>query len=289
MAEHQLPKLNTRVRFPSSAPPSHLVERLSGPERLIRDVKFTPVHSAWWRRPVGCDLYTLPSVTSLGTRPGVQRRGADPSMAAEIPYLMSVSNLGAILTKIQSAGTPPRFTHEFLKSNLGFSSSNDRAVIKLLKQLGFLTNDGTPTDRYNAYRGPNPGTALADGLREGWEGFFLSDEKIYTRSTGEIQGIAKNVTGAGDAVAMKMASTFKTLSDLADFNSAPHPQKESNGADEVPTNSKVQPKPDFEPPRQATTGGGLLTLNHDIHLHLPATSDVSVYRAILQAIKSELM
>ena len=210
-------------------------------------------------------------------------------MAAEIPYLMSVSTLGALFSKIQSAGTPPRFTHEFLKSNLGFGSSNDRAVIKVLKQLGFLTNDGTPTDRYNAYRGPNPGTALADGLREGWQGFFLSDEKIYTRSTGEIQGIAKNVTGAGDAVAKKMASTFKTLSDLADFNSATHPQNKPNKDEDSADNSAEHPKRNFETPQQSITGGGLLTLNHDIHLHLPATSDVSVYRAILQAIKSELM
>jgi hypothetical protein len=139
-------------------------------------------------------------------------------MPAEIPYMASVANVRDIMSKIQSAGTPPKFTYDFLKSNLGFSSSNDRAIIKILKALGFLTADGTPTARYNEYRGPGGGKALATGLREGWDSFFLSDQKVYQKSSGQIQEIAKNVTGAGDAVATKMASTFKVLADLADFS-----------------------------------------------------------------------
>jgi len=61
----------------------------------------------------------------------------------------SVTNVPAILEKIKSAATPPRFTHEFLKSNLGFSSSNDRTIIKVLKQLGFLDSNSVPTALYN--------------------------------------------------------------------------------------------------------------------------------------------
>lgn len=213
-------------------------------------------------------------------------------MPAEIPYMASVANVRDIMSKIQSAGTPPKFTHDFLKSNLGFGSSNDRAIIKILKALGFLTADGTPTARYNEYRGPGGGKALATGLREGWDSFFLSDQKVYQKSSGQIQEIAKNVTGAGDAVATKMASTFKVLADLADF-SAPvdgKPHKAEKGAPDTQQSRQEKPLP---PPLEPDTGsraqGGILTLSHDIHLHLPPTSDVSVYRAIFQAMKSELM
>lgn len=132
-------------------------------------------------------------------------------MSTELPYMPSVTNLVKILTNIRSAGTPPKFTHDFLKSNLGFSSSNDRAVIRALRSLGFLAVDGTPTARYNEFRGPNSGVALAAGLREGWAASFLSDQKIYERSSSEIHGVSKNVTGAGESAAKKMASTFKTL------------------------------------------------------------------------------
>jgi hypothetical protein len=74
-------------------------------------------------------------------------------MDKTFPYMASAKNLPAILAKIKSAGAPPKFTYEFLKSNLGFASSSDRTVIGVLKALGFLSGDGTPTGRYNEFRG----------------------------------------------------------------------------------------------------------------------------------------
>ncbi len=115
------------------------------------------------------------------------------------PYLPSVKNIPAILDKIRTAGTPPRFTHEFLKANLGFPSSNDRGMITVLKRLGFpssndrgmitvlkrlgfLSADAVPTQRYNDYRDASKGSAaLAAGLREGFEG----DRRRGSRATPE--------------------------------------------------------------------------------------------------------
>jgi hypothetical protein len=207
-------------------------------------------------------------------------------MPADLPYMPSVTNVGPILDRVISAATPPRFTHEFLKANLGFGSSNDRAFIKVLKQLGFIGPDGIPTPRYNEYRGPQGKRAIAAGLREGWAPLFLSDESIHSKSGQELLGVVKNTTGAGDAVAKKIASTFKALADRAEWSSR-----------STPTASVVEPthaadEPEAEPSAPvpaAAAGSGSLRLHHDIHLHLPPTSDVGVYRAIFQAMKSELL
>ena len=216
-------------------------------------------------------------------------------MPTEAPYMMSITNVPAILEKVRTAGTPPKFTHEFLKSTLGFSGSNDRGFIKVLRQLGFLTADGVPTQRYNDYRGDQPGKALAVGLREGWPDFFLANEKIYELSNTQIQGIAKSLTGAGDSVAQKIAATFKAFSDKADW-SAPVQQQE-NPTDTVDTEPEFGGRSGDEQRRGngngntqgSGMGAGLFELHHDIHIHLPPTNDVSVYRAIFQAIKAELM
>ncbi|MGG7509902.1 DUF5343 domain-containing protein [Plantibacter sp. YIM 135249] len=215
-------------------------------------------------------------------------------MPTEVPYMMSITNVPAILEKIRTAGTPPKFTHEFLKSTLGFSGSNDRGVIKVLRQMGFLSADSVPTPRYNEYRGDQQGKAIAIGLREGWPDFFLADEKIYERSNSQIQGIAKSLTGAGDSVAQKIASTFKAFADKADWSG---PVSQQSQQQERPADSGI-------PERELDGGGGgeqrrgsggtgagagLFELHHDIHIHLPPTNDVSVYRAIFQAIKAELM
>lgn len=210
-------------------------------------------------------------------------------MPTEVPYMASITNVPAILEKIRTAGTPPKFTHEFLKSTLGFTGSNDRGVIKVLRQMGFLSADSVPTPRYNEYRGDQPGKAIAVGLREGWPDFFLADEKIYERSNAQIQGIAKSLTGAGDAVAQKIASTFKAFSDKADWSAVATPQERSGDAGD--TNQESGGGTGDEQRRGNGNGvaAGLFELHHDIHIHLPPTNDVSVYRAIFQAIKAELM
>lgn len=197
--------------------------------------------------------------------------------------MVSAKNLPAILAKIKDAGTPPRFTSEFIKTHLGFPSSNDRTLVGVLKRLGFLTADGTPTDRYNAFRGDEKKSALAmaEGLREGWSDVFLADQKANTRTTSELKQLFKSVTGKGDAVALKMATTFKALAAAGDWAAAPPPSLPAPAEEQQPP---PPPKPASQPP-----AGAELLLHHDVHVHLPATSDVAVYTAIFRALKDELL
>lgn len=200
-------------------------------------------------------------------------------MAKNFPYMSSAKNLPEILAKIRGAGTPPKFTFEFLKSNLGFTSSNDRTVIGVLKGLGLLAPDSTPTDRYNQFRdGAKSGAALATGLREGWAEVFLSDQRANERAPAQLVELFKGVAGVGEAVAKKMATTFKVLAQQADWT---NDQPSSVDAAPLPVESAGTPVPTLSPPG--------LTLHHDIHVHLPPTSDVAVYTAIFRALRSELL
>lgn len=204
-------------------------------------------------------------------------------MSSSLPYMASVTNVPAILDRMRGAGTPPRFTHDFLKASLGFASSSDRAFIKILKQLNFLDADGTPTSRYNEFKGSNGNQALAKGLRDGWSSLFLADQNIHTKNPSLIQSTVKSVTGASDAVSKKIASTFKALADIADWTNLAYPETETS-AGTVEMTTQGLPNGESKP----SEDGGI-RLHHDIHIHLPPTSDVSVYRAIFQAIKAELI
>lgn len=203
-------------------------------------------------------------------------------VADEVPYMMQVGNIPAIFAKIRSAGTPPKFTHDFLSSALGFKGSGDRGVIKLLRSMGFLTSDGTPTSRYNDYRSSlEGGRAIADGLREAYPGVFLADTGAHERSTTELTEIFKRVSGKGEASALKMASTFKAVAALGDWT-ARETQPVASGA--TPSAGEAEPERPARPAAKST-----LSLHHDVHIHLPTTSDVSVYTAIFRALKDELL
>lgn len=191
--------------------------------------------------------------------------------------MASVKNLSSILEKMKAAGTPPKFSYEFLK-NLGFTSSNDRSVIKVLKALGFLTADGTPTERYNEFRNAaRSRSALDAGLREGWADVFLADQSAGERSSNELIELFKNVTGKGEAVSQKLATTFKTLADAADLTAA---------AEMTPATAD-EPAGDEADPAASQTSAVLL--HHDVHIHLPPSSDVAVYTAIFRALRQELL
>jgi hypothetical protein len=207
-------------------------------------------------------------------------------MAAEIPYMMQMGNIASILDRIQEAGTPPKFTHEFLKGNLGFRGSGDRGIVKVLRQLKFLSDDGTPTSRYNEFRSKTvAGRAIADGLREGWAPVFLSDQRAQEKTVANLTETFKGITGAGDSVAQKMAATFKALASKADWTITPAASSpESQPATVAPDTVQTNGIRDSAPLQHALP----LSFHHNIHLHLPATSDPTVYAAIFRALKAEL-
>ena len=71
-------------------------------------------------------------------------------MTNEIPYMQASKNITAILEKMMHAAQPTTFTLDFLK-DLGFPSSNDRGVIKMLKYIGLLDQNGKPQEAYRKF------------------------------------------------------------------------------------------------------------------------------------------
>lgn len=206
---------------------------------------------------------------------------------ADMPYSLAYARLPEIFARIKTAGTPPKFHNEFLKSTLGFTSSNDRAVISILRKLGFIDSNGQPTQRYNDYKGHEGGRAVAKGLREGWPGLFMADQRIYTKNTEEISKRVVTLTGANEKMSNRIASTFVKLCEIADWT--PEAQPEQSSVNDTP---EAEGKGDDLPPQSPATvlsPQSALNLHHDIHIHLPTTSDAAVYRAVFQAIKSELL
>jgi Family of unknown function (DUF5343) len=85
-----------------------------------------------------------------------------------LPYVLAPGRIAPLLQKIAEAQTPPRFTQDFLETKLGMKGGSATPLIPLLKRIGFLENDGTPTDLYRKYRNPDSsGAALAQGIRKG--------------------------------------------------------------------------------------------------------------------------
>lgn len=208
-------------------------------------------------------------------------------MAVPSAYLATTKNTAAILDAMQKASVPPRFTYEFLKQ-LGYGSSGDRPFIPVLKALGFLTDGSEPTDRYRRFKDQALSKAvLAEAMRDAYSDLFAIDTAAHAKSQSDLKGMFARLSDKGDSVTSKMATTFKALAERADFSSTPGAETlvpETEGELESSGTGKLKEPKDAKD----RVSGSHLRLTHDVHVHLPISTDINVYNAIFRSIKENL-
>src|SRR5687767_5249460 len=117
-------------------------------------------------------------------------------MDADVTYLMSITNAPRILDAIQRAGVPETFNRDFL-ADLGFTGSQDRPMVKVLKYIGFLDAAGRPQHPYREFMdGTRARKVLARQLRRAFDDLFLSDRQANGKSVEALKGWFKSKTGA---------------------------------------------------------------------------------------------
>lgn len=217
-------------------------------------------------------------------------------MALPSAYLTSQKNLGGILTAIQTAKAPDKFTHTFL-AGLGFKSSSDRLVVKMLKTLGFLSEDGVPTQRYFEYLDQTQSErVMAEGVMEGYSDLFDLNVNAHKMSRAELKNKMRTISQGKlkDAVLDKMAMTFTAFSKKADFDAA----KAAAGDSASPSPpGDIQPSGDddresstVDHPSLPPSGSGLAIdgLVYNIQIQLPESRDPKVYDALFQSLARHL-
>ncbi len=205
-------------------------------------------------------------------------------------YLSSVKNLPAVFKKVVEGTPPEKFTVSHLKS-IGFTSSNDYGIPALMKDLGFLTDDGTPTDRYKEYRDRSRSKiVMGQALKEAYEDLFHVNERPTEADRQAIEGKFKSTHGSTDRVAQQQAATFYALLKLADLDGAAARPKPPSKKDES-AKAREQAKPEPERRQEETPAPEKLPFagfRYNIEIHLPASKDSEVYNAIFKSLKENL-
>jgi hypothetical protein len=209
-------------------------------------------------------------------------------MPDSYPYIISNNKLDPIFSRIRSAAKPERFSRETL-ATWGFTASNDRAMTTVLKELGFLNEGGVPTQFYDRLRDPNDWKyVLAERVRQLYSDLFAIDANIQSAPEAEIKGAISRVTGKDDETVKRYYASFKALAALANFEpKTGRGTKQGKEPSEDSTPVKLKPDPDKEAdehqlPRRRSD------FHYNIQIHLPVTTDISVYNAIFKSLKENL-
>ena len=207
-------------------------------------------------------------------------------MPDSYPYTISNNKVGPIITRLRSAAKPERFSHKTL-STWGFASSNDRAMVGILKELGFLSEGGNPTQYYDRLRDPNDWQyVLAERMRELYADLFSIDGNIFKAPETEIKGAMSRVTGKDEESVKRYYATFKTLAGLANFE--PKPARASKQEREGQEESIPQKSATARDATVHVSAKGRPDFHYNIQIHLPVTTDISVYNAIFKSLRENL-
>jgi hypothetical protein len=212
-------------------------------------------------------------------------------MALPDSYTVKYGSLAAYFDAIQGAQPPDRFAVKFLE-NLEFKSTNDRTIIGILKELGFLDPNNVPTSRYYQFLDKTDGPkVLAEGIKEMYSDLFAVKKDAHKLTADEAFNKLRTIYAGkkNDTTIKLIAKTFAGLCELADFESKLDFVKPEAKEEEKQVKDKeqdVDSSKDTQKSRERKIN--LDTLQYHINIVLPETRDQGVYDAIFKSLRDHL-
>jgi hypothetical protein len=208
-------------------------------------------------------------------------------MPIEYPYVVTIDKFKEFMSGLHQKGVPTRADRVWLKS-LGYGSSNHAAFLSVLKFVGLLDAGGRPTADYApVIRGGNR-ARFAGLLRASYAPLFSVYPDAHRKDKEALRTFFRANTSSGEQVVTATTNVFQTLCGLADFEAEPEPvsagaahaiEEASRGAREQPSVTTVQ----------RATGTPGLTININLQIELPATTEADVYDKLFAAMARHLM
>lgn len=200
---------------------------------------------------------------------------------AEFPYTQSYGKLGDFLEKVQDMGVPDKLTQNKLEA-MGFKGKNDRRIIGVMKFIGFIDSAQNPTERWQAYRDKaRAGIILAKAIIDSYSDLFGMYPDAYRKDEEALRNYFRSNTSVGDKALGQILNTFKALCKYAQFD-----KKDDIESGLHLTQAQTINTPPISAVKKAQTG--LTTVNINIELAIPPTSDSAIYDAFFKSMKKYL-
>lgn len=197
------------------------------------------------------------------------------------PYVNAYGKISELFKEIKRASVPAKFTYDFLHTSLGLRSSSYRAMIPLLKRLGFLDTGNTPTQAYKDFRDEGvSGSILAQKIKDAYSDLYSANEFAHKLNKKDLTAKLKTVLGASDddPNLASVAGTFLELVKLADF--------EAKGSRKIEKPEQEERQTPSLPPMKGETKFGI---SYTINLNLPATTEIEVFNAIFKSLRENIL
>jgi hypothetical protein len=214
-----------------------------------------------------------------------QDAATEEGTMATLPYVTAPGNIEKALNGIRAAETPDRVTQDFVKTILKIPGGSGNQMASYLKKIGFVNNDGSPSDVYRRFRNPTTsGEAALEALRAGYGPLYKRNEYMHELNENDLKGLVIEVTGQSkdSSVPGNVVAAINALKgyvkEAKKHSRASTPRVQEPETRDVPATIAL--------PRARGLG---MNLSYTINLNLPATSDIGVFNAIFRSLKENLL
>jgi hypothetical protein len=207
---------------------------------------------------------------------------------ATFPYTSNAGRLKEFLQEIQSVGVPPKVTVKYLES-LGYNSKNDRNFIGILKAVAFLDANGVPTETWKRFRNTSQASAvMAAALRKAYSGLFQQFPDAYRRDNEALRNYFSSHTDVGDGALKFMASTFKSMCELGNFDDSVS-ENESDHQVEASRGNATEKSSAMQVSQITRNTAAGVTININVQLQIPDTDNADTYDRFFAAMQKHLL
>jgi hypothetical protein len=219
--------------------------------------------------------------------PKKESAGGEKKSQRKIPgnfsYTPTPGKLKEALENLVRAERPDKFGRTFVETVLGIKGGSAAPVTPILKRVGFVTSDGTPTDLYAKFQSEGGrGQAALEGLRNGFGELFKRNTYAHKLDENGLKDTLVEITGLKrtDPVIQCIYGTFDAFRGF------------------IKGDVQVEQRAEQEPEAAGGVGNGgsrgivrnaSLGLSYQINIVLPETTDISVFNAIFRSLRENLL
>ncbi len=204
------------------------------------------------------------------------------------PYVNAYGKIPELFKAIKEASVPTKFTQDFMYTMLNLKSTSFRAMIPLLKNLGFLDQSNGPTESYKNYRDESSSKiVMAKQLKRSYAELFSAHEFANKLTKEQLTSKLRTILGVGndDPTIPSVVGTFMELVKLSDFENDSKSQIRKQKTEEI---NQVE-APQRTEQKRLDEVKTQLGISYTINLNLPATTEIEVFNAIFKSLKDHIL
>jgi len=203
----------------------------------------------------------------------------------EFVYSTVPGKIEQFFTKIKQVGKPEQATNKWI-TMIGFKSSNDRSLIRVLQFLGFIDANHRPTEIWRNYRNSDHSKVLAKAIISSYGDLYKLYPNAHEKNSEDLSNYFRGLTNASEQVISKAVSTFSSLCELADFSYEKGVEKlKSSTRKEEHIEDEIPRQPHSETIRSFSFDP---SVHIDIQIHISPDSNSDQIDAIFKSMSKHL-